>query len=141
LVAEWLACAVVVVAGPDRVRRYPVTSGDGLTVGVRGVVGSALIGNGLGRPAHQWSLDVQVEAGSPGLVPGDLLAVHNLDVRHNAGCRHGWTIVGVVVTTTRPRPGHGVGLMPILCGPPGSVDLVVDAEAHRGVTAGTLTGA
>lgn len=132
--------AVLLNIDPALLDRLPVTLGDPVVIGVRGVVGSALIGNGLGRPAHQWSLDVQVEPGFPGLVLGDLLAVHDLDVRHNAGYRRGWTTVGVVVTTTSPRPGHGVGLMPILCGPPGSVDLDVDPGSHIGVTAATLLG-
>ena len=125
---------------PAFLDRLPVTLGDVVTAGVRGVVGSALIGNGLGRPAHQWSLDVQVGESLSKLALGDLLAVDNLDVRHNAGYRRGWTTVGVVVTTTSPRPGHGVSLMPILCGPPGSVSLDVDAETHTGVTAEALSG-
>jgi hypothetical protein len=110
-------------------------------------VGSALIGNGIGRPAQQWNLDVQVDVdnagslGLAGLVLGDLLAVRDLDVRHNAGYRRGWTTVGVVVTTTSPRPGHGVGLMPILCVPDQYVSVQVQADTHVGVTAELLTSA
>jgi hypothetical protein len=130
---------------PALLARLPVTlSASTAEVGVRGVVGSALIGNGLGRPAQQWSLDVQVDAagaealGLAGLALGDLLAVRDLDVRHNAGFRRGWTTVGVVVTTGSPRPGHGVSLMPILCAPPGIITLDVSPTTHVGVTAATL---
>ncbi|MET0425152.1 MAG: DUF4438 domain-containing protein [Actinoplanes sp.] len=125
---------------PAALSGLPVTLGDDAAeVRVRGQVGSALIGNGMGRPAHQWSLDVQVTAatagplGLTGLALGDLLAVTDLDVRHNVGFRRGWTTVGVVVTTTSPRPGHGVSLMPILCGPATQVTVAVDAAAHTGV--------
>jgi hypothetical protein len=130
---------------PAVLSRLPVEVGDSvLDVGVRGAVGSALIGNGIGRPAHQWSLDVQLDAaaagalGLAGLVLGDLLAVRNLDVRHNAGYRRGWTTVGVVVTTTSPRPGHGVGLMPILCVPERHVSVRMQPDTHAGVTADLL---
>ncbi|HEY2674856.1 MAG TPA: DUF4438 domain-containing protein [Rugosimonospora sp.] len=130
---------------PAVLDRLPVEIGDGgLSAGVRGIVGSALIGNGIGRPAHQWNLDVQVDAdgaaalGLAGLLLGDLLAVRDLDVRHNAGYRRGWTTIGVVVTTTSPRPGHGVGLMPILCVPAGHASLRVEPDAHTGVTAALL---
>lgn len=113
---------------------------DGARVSVRGSISSALIGNGIGRPAHQWDLDVQVdEAGSAALglarlALGDLLAVRNLDVRHNVGYRRGWTTVGVVVTTVSPRPGHGAGLMPFLCVPDALIDVSADPDSHVGVT-------
>ncbi len=115
-----------------------------IEVGVRGMVGSKLIGNGIGRPAQQWNLDLQVDASSAQrwgleqLSIGDLLAVQNLDVRHNAGYRAGWTTVGVVLTTGSPRPGHGPALMPILCLPSDRVRCTVQATDHSGVTAATL---
>ena len=123
-----------------------VDVGDTISVTVRGTVGSKLIGNGIGRPAHQWDLDLQVDSanaeslGLSGLVIGDLVAVENLDVRHNTGFRRGWVTVGVIVTTTSPRPGHGAGLMPILCVPAGSITVVVRPDGHTGVTADLLTG-
>lgn len=116
-----------------------------IRVGVRGHVGSKLIGNGIGRPAHQWDLDLQVTAGTAATVGlehlsiGDLVAVRDLDVRHNTGFRRGWVTVGVVTTTTSPRPGHGVGLMPLLCVPEGVLTLDVQPADHVGVTAGLLT--
>ena len=118
-----------------------------LTVRVRGVVGSKLIGNGIGRPAHQWDLDLQVTAdtaagiGLADLRIGDLVAVQHLDVRHNTGYRAGWVTVGVVTTTVSPRPGHGAGLMPILCVPDSVVHLEVQPIGHVGVTAALLTAA
>ena len=123
-----------------------VEIGDSISVTVRGTVGSKLIGNGIGRPAHQWDLDLQVDSGNAevlglsGLLIGDLVAVENLDVRHNTGFRRGWVTVGVVVTTTSPRPGHGAGLMPILCVPGGSITVVVRPDGHTGVTAELLAG-
>ncbi len=41
--------------------------------------------------------------------------------------------VGVVVTTTGPRPGHGVGMMPILSAPRATVELDVRPDDHVGV--------
>lgn len=122
-----------------------VVRDEGITVGVRGRVPSKLIGNGIGRPAHQWDLDLQVDAttaaavGLEGLELGDLVAVDNLDVRHNAGYRRGWVTVGVVVATTSPRAGLGPGLMPILCVPQQVIDVTVQYTDHVGVTAELLT--
>lgn len=113
---------------------------------VRGVVGSKVIGNGIGRPAHQWDLDLQVDLETaPGLglerlALGDLVAVDDLDVRHNVGYRSGWVTLGVAVTTTSPRPGHGVGLMPILSVPRAALDLDVRPDDHVGVTSDLLAG-
>ncbi len=113
---------------------------------VRGVVGSKIVGNGIGRPAHQWDLDLQVDAGTAPalglehLAIGDLVAVDDLDVRHNVGYRSGWATVGVAVTTTSPRPGHGVGLMPILSVPRAVLELDVRGEDHAGVTSDLLAG-
>ena len=120
---------------------------ESLTVAVRGVVASKLIGNGIGRPAHQWDLDLQVTAetapgvGLADLRIGDLVAVQHLDVRHNTGYRAGWVTVGVVTTTASPRPGHGAGLMPILCVPERVLELDLRPADHVGVTADLLTGA
>jgi hypothetical protein len=112
----------------------------GTRVGVRGRLPSHLAGNGLGRPAQQWDIDLQLEpesAARHGVADvrlGDLLCVDDLDVRHNAGYRRGWLTVGVVVHGSSPLPGHGPGLMPILCGPAGAFDIAVEPAAHAGVT-------
>lgn len=119
-------------------------AGDRVRAGVRGAVPSKLIGNGIGRPAHQWDLDLQVTAstaaalGLAKLAIGDLLAVQDLDVRHNAGFRRGWLTLGVAVTTGSPRPGHGVGVMPILCGPATAFEVDVRADDHVGITSSML---
>lgn len=115
-----------------------------LPVGVRAVVPSALVGNGIGRPAQMWDLDLQVtaataaEAGLEGLRLGDFVAIEDLDVRHNAGYRRGWRTVGVIVHGGSPQPGHGPGLMPLLCGPAGRLGIRVDGDQHLGVRARDL---
>ena len=63
-----------------------------------------------------WDVDLQVTA-ETGLRLGDLVAVDDLDVRHNAGYRRGYRTVGLIVHGDSPLPGHGPGLMPILCAP------------------------
>ena len=121
-----------------------VVGEESVQASVRGVVGSKIIGNGIGRPAHQWDLDLQVDAdtaaglGLEALAIGDLVAVDNLDVRHNVGYRSGWVTIGVAVTTTSPRPGHGVGLMPILSVPRAVLELDVRPDDHSGVTSELL---
>ena len=131
---------------PGILSRLGVQLGDTqISASVRGVVGSEIVGNGLGRPAHQWDLDLQVDESNAGrlalqqLAIGDLVAVADLDVRHNAGYRRGWVTVGVVVTTTSPRPGHGVGIMPILSAPRPQVELDLRPDDHVGVSANLLT--
>jgi hypothetical protein len=112
---------------------------DRVSSGVRAVIPSALIGNGIGRPAQMWDLDIQVTAataasqGLAGLRLGDLVAVDDLDVRHNAGYRRGWRTVGVIVHGASPQPGHGPGLMPILCGPRESLSVDIQGDQHRGI--------
>lgn len=94
--------------------------GGAVTVPVRAVVPGRLAGNGVGRPAQQWDVDLAFPAGDrvlAGLRLGDLLAVTDLDVRHNVGYRRGWLTVGLVVHGDSPQPGHGPGLMPVLTGP------------------------
>ncbi|MEV6841841.1 DUF4438 domain-containing protein [Actinoplanes sp. NPDC051411] len=102
--------------------------------GVRAVVPSAVVGNGIGRPAQMWDLDLQIGPEDiPGLKLGDLVAVDDLDVRHNAGYRRGRRTVGVIVHGASPLPGHGPGLMPILCGPRESLSVDIQGDQHRGI--------
>ncbi|WP_026423779.1 DUF4438 domain-containing protein [Actinokineospora inagensis] len=103
---------------------------------VRARVPSYLVGNGFGRPAHQWDLDLQVSAAHWRL--GDLVCIDDVDVRHNAGRREGWSTVAVLVHGGSPLPGHGPGAMPILCGPTAEMDVRVDPTGHVGVTADLL---
>ncbi|MEU5690764.1 DUF4438 domain-containing protein [Actinosynnema sp. NPDC020468] len=102
---------------------------------VRARVPSWLVGNGFGRPAPMWDLDVQVaRADAAHWRLGDLLCIDDVDVRHNAGRREGWLTVAVVVHAASPLPGHGPGAMPILCGPAASFAVRVDPVDHVGVT-------
>jgi hypothetical protein len=120
-------------------------SGERVAVSVRAAIPSHAIGNGVGRPVEQWDLDVQVDTdtapalGLAALVLGDLVAVDDLDVRHNAGYRRGYRTVGIVVHGGSPQPGHGPGLMPVLCGPSEAFDVNVD-PAHQGLTEAALLG-
>lgn len=125
---------------PEALDLLPVSHGaDLVRVSVRAAVPSSVVGNGIGRPAEQWDLDLQVDRataaalGLSDLALGDLVAVTDLDIRHNAGFRRGFCTVGLVVHGASPLPGHGPGLMPVLCGPSGSFDLSVDA-GHQGLT-------
>lgn len=124
---------------PGLLNRLPLSVDTRVNVSVRGRLPSHLAGNGLGRPAQQWDIDLQLDPESAADVRlGDLLCVDDLDVRHNAGYRKGWLTVGVVVHGSSPRPGHGPGLMPVLCGPAAAFDLTVDPTTHTGVTADLL---
>jgi hypothetical protein len=112
--------------------------------GVRMIAASKLAGNGIGRPAAGWDLDLQLSA--PGeqsgdgsretgsLLLGDLLAVSDLDARWNMGYRRGWLTVGLVVHGASPLPGHGPGITPILTGPAGVLQAEPDLAGHAGLT-------
>jgi hypothetical protein len=121
----------------------PVTAagGEAMTASVRAVLPSKLAGNGIGRPAASWDLDLQAGPGEPGLLPGgpglllgDLVAVAGLDARHTMGYRAGWLTIGIVVHGTSPLPGHGPGITPILTGPASRLVAEADGAGHRGLT-------
>ena len=147
--------AVMMNAGPGLLEALPVSwPGHGpMTVGVRMILPSKVAGNGIGRPAAAWDLDLQLTAraggaaGMPGaaagdsqlpgadrLLLGDLVAVTDLDARHNMGYRRGWLTVGVVVHGTSPLPGHGPGITPLLTGPASVLSPAADATGHTGLT-------
>jgi hypothetical protein len=118
---------------PDALGVLAVTVADGVVATrVRGIVPSAVMGNGIGRPMEMWDLDLQLTAadagryGLSGLRLGDLVAVDDLDVRHNAGYRRGFRTIGLIVHGGSPQPGHGPGLMPILCGPAHRFEVTID---------------
>jgi Domain of unknown function (DUF4438) len=116
-------------------------SADGRTVtaGVRAVVPGRLAGNGIGRPAASWDLDLQLTAGAgPEVLLGDLIAVTDIDARYNMGYRRGWLTVGVMVHGASPLPGHGPGITPILTGPSDALQLHADAAGHIGLTAAAV---
>jgi hypothetical protein len=131
---------------PAALRQLPVNvSGDGagVTAGVRAVVPSKLAGNGIGRPAVGWDLDLQLAAPAAGggradpgedVLLGDLVAVSDLDARFNLGYRRGWLTVGVIVHGGSPLPGHGPGITPILTGPAEALRAAPDRAGHAGLT-------
>ncbi len=119
-------------------------TGEVAAISVRADLPSVAVGNGVGRPVPMWDLDLQVLArdaasvGLGGLLLGDLVAVHNLDVRHNAGYRRGYTTVGIIVHGASPQPGHGPGLMPMLCGPAEVFEISVEPQTHQGLSGESL---
>jgi Domain of unknown function (DUF4438) len=123
----------------------PPSRGDQrVSVGVRCSVPSKLAGNGLGRPAVSWDLDLQLPppsvpgGGAPDVLLGDFVAVTDIDARFNMGYRRGWVTVGVVVHGASPLPGHGPGITPILTGPASVLDIRHEAASHVGLTASML---
>jgi hypothetical protein len=121
-----------------------VTDGGRVLAGVRMIAASKLAGNGIGRPAAGWDLDLQLSApggqsgdgsgGTGSLLLGDLLAISDLDARWNMGYRRGWLTVGLVVHGASPLPGHGPGITPILTGPAGVLQAEPDLAGHVGLT-------
>jgi hypothetical protein len=130
---------------PRMVDRLPVRlAGGRLHVGVRCALPSKLMGNGIGRPAVQWCLDLQLDEDSApshraaGMALGDLVALEDVDARWNIGYRKGWTMVGVVVHGGSPLPGHGPGITPLFTGPAGSMVIETDENGHIGLTTGII---
>jgi hypothetical protein len=130
---------------PDVLALLPVGqpggAGSAVQAGVRALVPGKLAGNGIGRPAVGWDLDLQLAPPEPGgaeILLGDLVAVSDLDTRYNMGYRRGWVTVGVIVHGASPQPGHGPGLTPILTGPAAALLAVPDAAGHAGLTAAAL---
>jgi hypothetical protein len=120
----------------------PGTGTEVVTVGVRVTVPSRLAGNGIGRPAAAWDLDLQLPPPGPDgagdLALGDLVAVSDLDARYNMGYRRGWVTVGIVVHGASPLPGHGPGITPLLTWPAAALQANADAAGHVGLTAAAL---
>ena len=120
----------------------PETGIAAVAVGVRVTVPSRLAGNGIGRPAAAWDLDLQLPPPGPDgagdVALGDLVAVSDLDVRYNMGYRRGWMTVGIVVHGASPQPGHGPGITPLLTGPAAALRPHPDAAGHAGLTAAAL---
>ena len=134
---DWLPPAVAVMnIDPDLLTALPVSAEH---VGVRLEVPARLAGNGLGRPAVSWDLDLQLgPADGAALRLGDLVAIADIDVRYNMGYRRDWVSVGIVVHGASPLPGHGPGITPILTGPRGELAVRPDPDGHVGLTAGLL---
>ena len=131
---------------PDVLALLPVAVPDrhdaAVTVGVRMTVPSKLAGNGIGRPAAGWDLDLQLPPPGPDgagdLLLGDLVAVTDLDARWNMGYRRDWVTVGVAVHGGSGLPGHGPGITPVLTGPAGALRPQPDPAGHVGLTGAVL---
>lgn len=125
----------VLNAAPGLLEALGVAAGaETVSVGVRGTWPSRCVGNGIGRPTPQWSLELSVDDGTA-LALGDLVAVDDLDARFNAGYRRGWTTIGLVVHGGSPLPGHGPGIVALLTGPAERFEV---HEEHRGLSEATL---
>jgi hypothetical protein len=126
---------------PAAIDLLPARVVDGvLRVGVRAVVPSRMVGNGIGRPMPLWDVDLQVSSATPevaNLRLGDLVAITDLDARFNAGYRKGWVSIGVLVHGSSPQPGHGPGVTIIWTGPSYTFDVRVESD-HRGLDESTL---
>ncbi len=120
-------------------RRHPAASPSGPCVP------SQVVGNGIGRPAQQWDLDLSVDAGDrrrAGGWPGCGSATWSRSTTWTSGTTPatgaaGLT-VGLVVHGGSPQPGHGPGVMPILCAPTSTFDLQIDGSDHVGVSRGRI---
>jgi hypothetical protein len=137
----WLPAGVSVMnLDPGLMAALPISQvEDHVVVNVRMVLPAGLAGNGLGRPAAGWDLDLQIDAGDGlDLRLGDLVAINDIDARYNMGFRSGWVSVGIVVHGSSPLPGHGPGMTPILTGPRSEVVTRADRVGHEGLTAALL---
>jgi Domain of unknown function (DUF4438) len=136
------APVVVMNIDPGLLAALPVqVSGDQVTAGVRLQLPSQLAGNGIGRPAAGWDLDLQLDdaaAAAAGLRLGDLVAVTGLDARWNMGYRRDWVTIGVTVHGGSPLPGHGPGITPILTGPAAALRAEPGGPEHAGLTEAAL---
>ena len=141
----WLPGGVTLMnIDPDLVLALPVSvdgdRDDGcLQAAVRLSVPAKLAGNGLGRPAAGWDLDLQLPApeldgADDHLLLGDLVAVADIDARYNMGYRRGWLTIGIVVHGPSPLPGHGPGITPILTGPARALRATQDSTGQAGLT-------
>lgn len=143
--ADLVPGAVLRNIDPDLLRHLPVEAAGGVaSVGVRAVLPSRVVGNGIGRPTPMWDLDLQLTLasaarfGADGLRLGDLVAITDIDARFNAGYRRGWVSVGLVVHGGSPQPGHGPGVTVILSGPADAFAINVDAAGHSGLREETV---
>jgi len=141
---DWLPADVTLMnLDPALLPKLPVTAGTASTAGVEvsvaAVVQAKKAGNGLGRPAPAWCLDLQLTAADGiGLRFGDLVAISDIDARYNMGYRRGWMTIGVLGHGASPLPGHGPGITVIASGPARSLLARDDGAGHTGLTASML---
>lgn len=138
---DWLPAGITPMnLDPALVPKLPVTAGtDSVEVSVAATIPAKKAGNGLGRPAAAWCLDLQLTAadGMP-LRFGDLVAISDIDARYNVGYRRDWMTIGVLVHGASPLPGHGPGITVILTGPARSLRPQDHGAGHAGLTASML---
>ena len=138
----WLPADVAAMnVDPGLLPDLPVEAREGVVeVGVRTVLPAKLAGNGLGRPAASWDLDLQLTAsdGGTALLLGDLVAIADIDARFNIGYRRGWMTIGLIAHGASPLPGHGPGITVILTGPASVLRPREEGAGHTGLTAPML---
>src|SRR5258708_18520152 len=84
----WLPAGVTMLnLDPDLLAALPISSGEAtVSVSVRMVLPSKLAGNGLGRPAAGWDLDLQLgPCDGQDLRLGDLVAITDIHAPYNMG--------------------------------------------------------
>lgn len=119
---------------PRLIGALPLTmTGDGVHAEVAATLPSAVCGNGIGRPAQLWDVDLAVEPGDE-LRLGDLVAIRDLDARLNMGLRAGWMSVGIICHGSSPMPGHGPGLVPVITGPAAVLTVSTARSAQPALT-------
>ncbi|HEV3187478.1 MAG TPA: DUF4438 domain-containing protein [Acidimicrobiales bacterium] len=127
---------------PEALALVPVRAvGDQLEVGVRVVLSSRTVGNGIGRPMAMWDVDLQIDSTAEEtseLRLGDLVAITDLDARANAGFRKDWLSIGVVTHGASPQPGHGPGVTIVLSGPAKHFSVRSEGATHQGLREETL---
>jgi Domain of unknown function (DUF4438) len=145
-----LSALPIIASGSDAPGKLTATPGTAaapdaegtVEVRVRAIVPGKLAGNGLGRPAAGWDLDLQLPPPGPDgagdVLLGDLVAVTDIDARYNMGYRRGWVTIGIVGHGSSPLPGHGPGLTPILTAPARALTVREDGERHVGLTERSL---
>ncbi len=143
---DWLPATVSLLnLDPDLLPALPIgeptKDEPAVQVSVRAVLPAKLAGNGLGRPAAAWDLDLQVNERDADTWPlrlGDLVAIADIDARYNLGYRRGWLTIGVIGHGSSPLPGHGPGMTVILTGPASALRAQADNAGHIGLTASML---
>ncbi len=147
----WLPAGVTALnIDPDLLAALPVSTAEAVAgveagaprvaeIGVRTELPARLAGNGIGRPAAGWDLDLQVGPDDGhDLRLGDLVAVADIDARYNMGYRRDWVTIGIVGHGSSPLPGHGPGITPVLTGPRTELAARKDLAGHVGLTAALL---
>jgi hypothetical protein len=118
---------------PRLVSEIVAAEGDALVARVKAVVPPWLLGNGVGRPAATWEVDIQSDDvdeirrhGLTDLCIGDVVALTDWEAITVHGRRPGAVTIGVVVHGDSPQPGHGPGIQPVLSDRQGQLRFTVD---------------